>query len=207
MKHLSKIGLHDLSQAEVANKKQILVRGSGQYGCIYDFMKRYILLSILMLCGCNGGKAGEGKTQPEPVAEAMENVQTDNSPVDTDSVPVIKQDLVEKGKTVIDTTKIYNMGEVDTPAVSLMSDKELMEYLTSRFKYPDIEPVTGRGIAQLTIERDGSISDVKIVQGIHPELDKEYERVLRLFPKFKAATIDGVPVRSILEFPIFAKAM
>lgn len=199
--------LHNLSKSEVAKKKQILVRGGGQYGCICNFMKRYILLSILMLCGCSGGKAGEGKTQPEPVAETTENVQADNSPADVDSAPAIRQDVNKEKKTVIDTTKIYNMGEVDTPAVSLMSDKELMEYLTSRFKYPDIEPVTGRGVAQLTIERDGSISDVKIVQGIHPELDKEYERVLRLFPKFKAATIDGVPVRSILEFPILAKAM
>lgn len=117
MKHLSKIGLHDLSQAEVAKKKQIFVRDSGQYGCIYDFMKRYILLSILMLCGCSGGKAGEGKAQSEPVGETTENVQTDNSQVDADSTPAIKQNVVEEKKAVIDTTKIYNMGEVDnTPS-------------------------------------------------------------------------------------------
>ena len=170
-------------------------------------MKLCILFSILMLCGCNVGKADNEKTQLSSVIEATGKVQADNSQVDSESAPAIKQNVVKEKKTAIDTTKIYNMGEVDIPAVSLMSDKELMEYLTSRFKYPDIEPVTGRGVAQLTIERDGSISDVKIVQGIHPELDKEYERVLRLFPKFKAATIDGVPVRSILEFPILAKAM
>lgn len=38
MRHLNKIGLHNLRQAEVAKKKQILVKGGGQYGCIYDFM-------------------------------------------------------------------------------------------------------------------------------------------------------------------------
>lgn len=170
-------------------------------------MKTLILLSILMLCGCSGGKTGEGKTQPDLMTEATGNVQTDNSQVNTETAPVTKQDVVKEKKTAIDTTKIYNMGEVDTPAISMMTEKELMKNLTSRFKYPDMEPVNGRGVARLTIERDGSISDVKIIQSIHPELDKEYVRVLKLFPKFKAATIDGVPVRSILDFPIVTKAM
>lgn len=210
MKHLSKIGLHDLSQTN-RQRKNSLKRLRTYYS--YDFMKPYILLSILMLCGCSGGKAGEGKTQPEPVIEAMENVQADYSRVDAESAPAIKQDVGKEGKTVIDTTKIYNMGEVDTPAMpmttekKMMSDREFVNYFSSRFKYPDMEPVNGRGTVRLTIERDGSISDVKIVQGIHPELDKEYVRVFKLYPKFKAAIIDGTSVRSIRDFPVVSKAM
>ncbi len=76
MRRLSKIGLHDLSQTN-RQRKNSLKRLRTYYS--YDFMKPYILLSILMLCGCSGGKAGEGKTQPEPVIEAMENVQADYS--------------------------------------------------------------------------------------------------------------------------------
>lgn len=34
MKHLSKIGLHDLSQAELAKKEQDLVRGGSLCGCV-----------------------------------------------------------------------------------------------------------------------------------------------------------------------------
>lgn len=200
MKHLSKIGLHDLSQAEVAKKKQIFVRDSGQYGCIYDFMKRYILLSILMLCGCSGGKAGEGKAQSEPVGETTENVQTDNSQVDADSTPAIKQNVVEEKKAVIDTTKIYNMGEVDNTA--FISNAAIMDYI-SKFKYPEnVEPMKGRGTAELTVERDGSVSEVRIIKGIHPDLDKEFIRLLKTIRFEHPATIDGVPVRSKLEMPI-----
>lgn len=168
----------------------------------------YILILILILCGCSEGKAGGEKTQLSPVTEETKNVQTDNSIVEnTDYAPMIKQEVIKDKKKVIDTTKIYNKEEVDTPAMPTITEKELMENLTSRFKYPDIEPVNGKGVARLTIERDGSISDVKMVKSIHPELDKEYVRVLKLFPRFKAATIDGISVRSIVDFPIVAKSM
>ena len=199
MKHLSKIGLHDLSQTN-RQRKNSLKRLRTYYSC--DFMKPYILLSILMLCGCSGGKAGEGKTQPEPVVEAMENVQADNSRVDAESAPAIKQNVVKEKKTAIDTTKIYNMGEVDNTA--FMSNAALMDHM-KKFKYPEnLEPMKGKGAIELTVERDGSVSDARIVKGIHPDLDKEFIRVFKTLRLERPATIDGVPVRSKLEMPIYS---
>lgn len=199
MKHLSKIGLHDLSQTN-RQRKNSLKRLRTYYS--YDFMKPYILLSILMLYGCSGGKAGEGKTQPEPVVEAMENVQANNSQVDAESAPAIKQNVVKEKKTAIDTTKIYNMGEVDNTA--FMSNAALMDHM-KKFKYPEnLEPMKGKGTIELTVERDGSVSDARIVKGIHPDLDKEFIRVFKTLRLERPATIDGMPVRSKLEMPIYS---
>ena len=55
-----------------------------------------------------------------------------------------------------------------------------MEFISKHFKYPDIDPVNGRGTVDLVIERDGTVSDVIIVEGIHPAIDKEFIRVLKL---------------------------
>lgn len=174
-------------------------------------MKLFIALFSMLLLGCNGSKNNKTEVQQSAVVEVVKSQSNEMCPAQ--ALPNELTDRVQKeqdaqvGKTVIDTTKIYNMGEVDTPAMPTITEKELMENLTSRFKYPDIEPVNGKGVARLTIERDGSISDVKMVKSIHSELDKEYVRVLKLFPRFKAATIEGISVRSIVDFPIVAKSM
>ena len=57
------------------------------------------------------------------------------------------------------------------------------------------------GKVDLVIERDGRVSDVIIVQSIHPEIDKEFVRILKLLPKFTPGSINGISVRSKYRVP------
>ena len=105
----------------------------------------------------------------------------------------------------VDTLKVYNMSEVDRPP--LLSNEELMKQIGRHFKYPDIEPMKGRGLVIVTVERDGTVSAAKTVKSIHPLIDKEFERVSLLLTGFAPATIDGMKVRCTLELPTAANAM
>lgn len=87
------------------------------------------------------------------------------------------------------------------------SNPQLLDFMAKHFKYPDIEPLTGQGFVDLVIEKDGTVSDVIIIEGIHPALDKEFVRVFKLFPKFAPGTINGIPVRSKFKAPINARVM
>lgn len=80
-----------------------------------------------------------------------------------------------------------------------------MEFHNKNFKYPDIEPINGNGLADLVIETDGTVSDVIIVKGIHPDLDKEFRRVYMLLPKFTPGKINETAVRSKLRLPILSR--
>jgi TonB family protein len=76
-------------------------------------------------------------------------------------------------------------------------NKKLREYLVENTHYPD-EPelcAQGRVIVSFIVEKDGSISDVKTVRGIHPSLDEEAVRVVKSMPKWNPGKCNGEPMR------------
>lgn len=170
-------------------------------------MKLFIALFSMLLFGCNGSKNNKTEVQKSAVVEVVESQSNEMCPDQaspnelTDRVP--KEQNAQVGKTVIDTTKIYNMGEVDNTA--FISNAAIMDHM-KKLKYPEnLEPMNGKGTIELTVERDGRVSDVKIIKGIHPDLDKEFIRVIKMLRFERPATIDGLPVRSKLEMPINSK--
>jgi periplasmic protein TonB len=56
--------------------------------------------------------------------------------------------------------------------------------------------------ARFIVERDGSISNVEILRGVHPAIDREVKRVLRAMPAWKPAKFNGKKVRSRFTVPI-----
>lgn len=109
----------------------------------------------------------------------------------------------ESKQVEIDTNRIYDQSEVQD-AIPTLSDSQIPDFYSKHFKYPDMEPINGRGLADLVIEKDGTVSDVIIVKSIHPELDKEFIRVFKLLPKFIPGKIGKTPVRSKLRLPMTA---
>ena len=64
---------------------------------------------------------------------------------------------------------------------------EFMKWLTKNLKYPPSaqqRKVQGRVVAQFIVNKDGSISDLVLVEKVSPELDREALRVLRMMPKW-----------------------
>ena len=60
----------------------------------------------------------------------------------------------------------------------------------------------GRVIVQFVVERDGSISHVKVLQGKHKKLNDEAVRVIKSAPKWTPGTNRGKPVRIYVNVPI-----
>lgn len=57
-------------------------------------------------------------------------------------------------------------------------------------------------VVQFIVERDGSISNPKIVRSIHPMLDEEAIRVVKNMPNWNPGIINGKPVRVRYYIPI-----
>ena len=136
----------------------------------------YVLLAAIALSSCQG-KAENGKSA-EAHETVVEQVEDTSRLAQAATVSVI----ADTGAGEVDTLKVYNLSEVDTPP--LIDDAELSKQVSQLMKYPDMEPINGRGTAILTVERDGTVSAVEITQSIHPLLDKEYERVGLLLTEF-----------------------
>ncbi len=61
----------------------------------------------------------------------------------------------------------------------------MMKFLSDNIKYPVIAQengIQGRVICNFVVERDGSITDVQVVRGVDPSLDREAIRVIQQMP-------------------------
>ncbi len=84
-------------------------------------------------------------------------------------------------------------------------ESALMKYLNDNIRYPVIAQengIQGRVICQFVVERDGSISDVQVVRGQDPSLDREAVRVIQGMPRWKPGKQRGVPVRVRYTLPV-----
>ena len=81
----------------------------------------------------------------------------------------------------------------------------LFEYLSKQIKYPVIAEengVQGRVIVTFVVERDGSITDVKVVKSVDPSLDKEAQRVVKGMPRWIPGKQNGSAVRVKYTVPV-----
>ena len=124
--------------------------------------------------------------------------------------PLPEQDT----KTVTYKGKVVDKDTLDNPIFEVVEHmpefpdggmSALMEYLSKNIKYPEAamkKGTQGRATVQFVVEKDGSITNVKILRGIDPELDKEAIRVISAMPKWKPGMQKGKPVRVKYTVPV-----
>ena len=81
----------------------------------------------------------------------------------------------------------------------------LREWVYQYLKYPQNavrNGVQGTVTVQFIIEKDGKVTDVKVIKGVDEELDAEALKVVSASPKWKAGKVGGAKVRSSLTLPI-----
>ena len=78
-------------------------------------------------------------------------------------------------------------------------------WLADHIKYPVVAAengIQGRVVVQFVVERDGSVSQVRVVRGVDPSLDKEAQRVISSMPKWIPGKQNGQSVRSRFTVPV-----
>lgn len=81
----------------------------------------------------------------------------------------------------------------------------LFEYVSKSIQYPEaakMKEVQGRGIVTFIVEKDGSISNAKVVKSVEPSLDEEALRVVSAMPKWVPGKECGEPVRVKYTLPV-----
>lgn len=87
-------------------------------------------------------------------------------------------------------------------------EEAMMKYVAENIKYPQEakdKNIAGRVFVSFVVEKDGSVSDVKVVRGIGGGCDEEAARVIKGMPKWEPGMQKGKPVRVNYMMPIFFK--
>lgn len=109
----------------------------------------------------------------------------------------IKQDTTKR--YVIDSMTVYNFVN-EMPTFKHPTYKTFDKYLSKNIHYPKDAVTLGRSgmvYAEFIIEKDGSVSNVKIVKGreFYPSCDQEVIRVISNSPKWNPGKLNGKVVR------------
>ena len=87
-------------------------------------------------------------------------------------------------------------------------EQAMYDFVNKNVVYPEEakeKEIAGRVIVSFIIEKDGSINEAKVVQGIGGGCDEEAVRVVKAMPKWKPGTEKGKPVRVHYMMPFTFK--
>lgn len=130
--------------------------------------------------------------EPEPVERPEEKM--DNETVEAD-----KPEVVDMYDEPIDFRVVEDLPQFPGGA------SEFMKWLTKNLKYPASalnRKVKGKVVAQFIVNKDGSVSDLELLQKLDPSCDREVLRVLRMMPKWQAGLMDAKPCRTKVCIPV-----
>lgn len=88
-------------------------------------------------------------------------------------------------------------------------EKRLSSFLSANIKYPYIaekEEIQGRVMVQFNVMPDGTITNVKVIESVHPSLNKEAVRVVKSMPRWiPGKDKEGKPIIVPFTMPITFK--
>jgi protein TonB len=82
---------------------------------------------------------------------------------------------------------------------------KLLQFIAENIHLPKCvtsATVKGRSIIEFVVEKDGTVSDFKVVRSLNKECDEEAVRVLKTMPKWKPGKQGGKAVRVSYQIPI-----
>ena len=156
------------------------------------------------------------KVEPEPakklVVKEEEEQETeplkDDEPVETDmnSDMSAMDDEIEPPAPEDDDVVSFRVVE-DLPQFP-GGAVELMKFLQRNLKYPphmQERKIQGKVVAEFIVNKDGSLTDVKIAKSLNPACDREVLRVLRMMPRWTAGIQNDQPCRTKVCIPVVFK--
>ena len=166
--------------------------------------------SVAALSSCSLVMAGK-MTPPKPLGGDVENVDIDETegylaePDDT----VVSRDKAEPKSGVVQTDTIKEpvlLGDVVEEQPRFPGGIEgLMQFLSDNVKYPPEcvkDSIGGRVVVSFVVEKDGTITEPKVVKSVHPLLDAEALRVVGLMPKWQPGMMNGERRRMKYTIPV-----
>ena len=124
---------------------------------------------------------------------------------DDASLGVEIMDYVEVEEEVVEEEAIPFQLVEEKPSFQGGDANQFSKWVNQRLVYPEIAKengVQGRVTLQFTVEKDGTVTKVKVLRGVDPSLDKEAVRVVSMSPKWKPGKQRDRAVPVTYTFPV-----
>ncbi len=92
--------------------------------------------------------------------------------------------------------------KVEKDTIKVVKSETFGQYIQKNFKFDPVKSVKGKIIVEFFVEKDGSLSDFKIIKDVGYGAADELIKVLKNAPAFKPAMLDGVPIKTKYTLPL-----
>ena len=154
------------------------------------------------------------ETPKIPVLSDQIDIVDDNIKVDDNILNL--EDDANLGVEIMDYVEEVQEEVVEEEAIpfALVEEKpkfqggdanQFSKWVSQHLEYPEIAKengVSGRVMVQFTVNPNGSVSDVKVLRGVDPSLDKEAVRVIQSSPKWTPGKQRDRAVKVTYQFPV-----
>ena len=161
------------------------------------------------------------ETPPPPPVEVPEIAFSDqidivDDDIEVEDIIIDSEDDDEFEITIMDYQEevVEEVVEEEAIPFQLVEEKpsfqggdanQFSKWVNSRLVYPEIAKengVSGRVTLQFTVEKDGTVTKVRVLRGVDPSLDKEAVRVVSMSPKWKPGKQRDRAVPVTYTFPV-----
>ena len=182
-----------------------------------SFIEKYwkygvaVAVVLLGIYFCSNWNSSPSSLQSDDVVDTQGNQTATASPVQSSNSSSQQTQNVTSYPTANDklSTVSVESRKVFTVVEQMPSfpggDAALMSYLANNIHYPTVAAengVQGRVVVGFVVERDGSITDVRILRGVDPSLDREAMRVVKNMPRWTPGKQNGSAVRVKYQVPV-----
>ena len=132
------------------------------------------------------------------------NMEADFS---TEIIPVVFEVSSTGGGSIIEEEEeVFLFQVIEDKPLFQGKDAEaaFRAWVGNNTSYPPVAQengITGRVYTEFTIDKDGTVTDIKVLRGVDPLLDAEAMRVLKMSPKWTPGMQRGKAVKVKYQFP------
>ena len=148
--------------------------------------------AMLLLAECTS-KETEDLAEPTVSEKVTPAVETPAAEPETQTEPADEGEAIPF--VLVETKPKFEGGDANN----------FSRWVNQRLQYPPEakeKGLQGRVTVQFTVEKDGSVTGVKVLRGVHPILDDEAVKIVSQSPKWTPGTVRGEPARVVYNFPL-----
>ncbi|MRX68093.1 hypothetical protein SAMN06265349_103662 [Flavobacterium resistens] len=165
-------------------------------------MKKFILL--VLICFAQN-IFSQSNTSNSKTKSSETSIKTKNS--NTDTIITIDEPVGSSATTNSEDNTIYNTAGIDVRPDFPGGYDKFFAFVDENFKSPEgAINIKGKKIyVMFIVEKDGSLSDIKVLRDAGYETGAEAIRVLKICPKWIPGEHNGKKIRALFSVPLVLK--
>jgi len=145
----------------------------------------------------------EDVTEEPPKIEEIKDKKLGAETIKGDPDAELSVEPVGNGPAdVVDDTNIYSSAGIEVKPDFPGGIEKFYKYVGNNYRAPEEEGLKGKVYVTFVVEKDGSLTDIKVVRDIGYGTGQEAVRVLKKCPRWNPGEQNGKKVRVLYSLPI-----